>query len=145
VANFIALTVQAYDRNEIISRLSTPVLRIAPRALLVPLVGQMDSTRAEQLEDTLLYGIRDQRARLVVLDLTGAAVFNQRSIERLTEAATAARLLGAEVIMTGVSTRLANSFVQMGMDLGNFRMVGDLQSGIREALHRAGTSASHSS
>lgn len=137
VANLIALAVQGHDRDETIRRLSTPVLQIAPRALLVPVVGQMDRARAEQLENTLLYSIRDQRARLVVLDLTGAAVFNQQSIARLTEAASAARLLGAEVIMTGVSTRLANSFVRMGMNLTNIRMVGDLQSGIREALQRA--------
>src|SRR3989441_1173786 len=81
----------------------------------------------------LLRGIRDPRARVVVIDITGVAAMDANVANHLVLTVEAARLLGASVIVTGLSPEIAQTLVNIGVDLGKMRTVGDLQGGIEEA------------
>jgi rsbT co-antagonist protein RsbR len=116
-----------------IAELSTPVLQIRPGLLLMPVIGVVDSARSRQLTEKLLYAIQDNRARVVVMDITGVAEVDSEVANRLIQAAEAARLMGATPIITGISTGVAQTLVAVGVDLKGLRTVGDLQGGIEEA------------
>ena len=112
---------------------STPVLRVREGLLILPLIGVIDSHRARQLTEQLLKAIRRERARAVVIDLTGVPSMNLTIANHLIQTVDASRLLGARVILTGLSSRAAESLVSIGVNLGQFVALGDLQSGIEEA------------
>jgi rsbT co-antagonist protein RsbR len=116
--------------------LSTPLIPLAEGVLVMPLVGAIDSVRAGQIMETLLQGISAQRARIAIMDVTGIKVVDAQVADALLRAAHAARLLGAEVILTGIGPSVATSLVQLGVDLGEVRTLSTLQSGIAHALRR---------
>lgn len=121
-----------------IRELSTPVLPLVPELLIVPLIGSVDSQRARQLTEQLLKSIRANRARVVVIDVTGVATMDTVVANHLVQAAKGARLLGARVVLTGISRDIAHTLVTLGVDLSELRTVGDLQSGIEEGLRLLG-------
>jgi rsbT co-antagonist protein RsbR len=116
-----------------IRELSTPVLQIRERLLLLPLIGLIDTHRAQLITENLLRSIRANRAKVVVMDITGVATIDSKVANHLIETVSAARLMGASVIVTGVSAEVAQSMVALGIDLGPFHTVGDLQGGLEEA------------
>jgi rsbT co-antagonist protein RsbR len=116
-----------------IRELSTPVLQIRDRLLLLPLIGVIDSHRAQLITENVLKGIRDARAKVVVIDVTGVATIDSKVANHLVQTVTAARLMGAKAIVTGVSADVAQSMVALGVELAPFRTVGDLQGGLEEA------------
>lgn len=116
-----------------LQELSTPVLQIRDRLLLLPIIGLVDSHRARQFTENLLEAIRESRARAVVVDITGVAAVDTAVANRLLQTAEAARLMGARVILTGMSADVARTLVTLGVDLGDLNTVGDLQGGIDEA------------
>jgi PAS domain S-box-containing protein len=120
-------------QQEIIRALSTPVLEVRDGLLMVPVIGSLDSGRAAQLTDNLLRGIRATRARVAVLDVTGVAVVDSRVASHLLRTAEAARLMGAAIIISGVSANVAESLVGIGVDLAALRTVADLKAGLEEA------------
>ena len=142
-ANSIAITVSVgfvrererviRQQQESIRELSTPVLQVCERLLIQPIIGVIDPHRARQLTEQLLRGIRDTRARVVVIDITGVAAMDANVANHLVLTVEAARLLGASVIVTGLSPEIAQTLVNIGVDLGKMRTVGDLQGGIEEA------------
>jgi anti-anti-sigma regulatory factor len=110
--------------------LSTPVLQIRNRLLLLPIIGVLDSERAQQLTNNLLQMIRGKRAKIVVMDITGVAAVDSRTANHLIKTVTAAQLMGCAVIFTGLSAEVAQSLVALGVDLGTLNTVGDLQGGL---------------
>jgi rsbT co-antagonist protein RsbR len=120
-------------QQEAIRELSTPVLPLRPRLLLVPLIGVIDSQRARQLIDALLTAVRTHRAKVVVLDLTAVPIIDSAIAQRLMKAVTAARLMGAATILTGVSTQVAHAMTRLEVQLEGVQVVGDLQRGLVEA------------
>ena len=96
-------------------------------------VGVIDSQRARQLTDQLLRGIRTNRAKVVVIDITGVAAMDATVANHLVQTVEASRLLGATVIVTGLSPEIAQTIVNIGVDLGKMNTVGDLQGGIEQA------------
>lgn len=120
-------------QQDVIRELSTPVLRIRERLLIIPVIGQIDALRAEQLTDQLLASIRSNRAKVVVIDMTGVAAMPPNVAQHLLRTAQACRLLGASIIITGLSRMLADTLVTAGGGLGRIATLGDLQSGIEEA------------
>ena len=142
-ANRIAITVgvgfvQERERiirqqQEAIRELSTPVLQVRERLLILPIIGVIDPQRAKQLTEQLLKGIRTNRAKVVVLDITGVPYIDSPVANHLVQTVEAARLLGAIVIVTGLSPEIAQTLVNIGVDLGKMNTVGDLQGGIEEA------------
>jgi rsbT co-antagonist protein RsbR len=126
------------QQQEAIRELSTPVLQIRERLLLLPIIGVIDSHRARLVTDSLLRAIRANRARVVVMDVTGVATIDSKVANHLLQTATAARLMGAIVILTGVSAEVAQSLAALGIELSKFNTVGDLQGGVEEAEHILG-------
>jgi rsbT co-antagonist protein RsbR len=120
-------------QQEAIRELSTPVLQIRDRLLLLPIIGVIDTLRARLITEGLLRAIRENRAKVVVMDVTGVATIDSKVANHLLQAVVAARLMGARVIVSGLSAEVAQSLVVLGIDLTNLNTVGDLQGGIEEA------------
>lgn len=116
--------------------LSTPLIPVAAGVLVMPLVGAIDSRRAQQIIEGLLAGIAEQKARAAIIDITGVKVVDSQVAGALLQAAQAARLLGTEMILTGISPEVAQTLVQIGADLSGLATRGSLQSGIAYALGR---------
>ncbi len=122
--------------------LSTPLVPIAEGVLAMPLIGAIDSVRAAEIMQTLLEGISRQRASTAILDITGVRVVDTQVANALIDAARAARLLGAEVLLTGISPAIAQTLVALNLDLDDLTTLATLQSGIAHALRaRAAASA----
>jgi rsbT co-antagonist protein RsbR len=121
------------QQQEAIRELSTPVLPVRERLLILPIIGVIDPQRARQLTEQLLAGIRTNRAKVVVMDITGVPAIDSSVANHLVQTVEAARLLGAAVIVTGLSPEIAQTLVTIGMELGKMTTVGDLQGGIEEA------------
>ena len=118
------------EQQEAIRELSTPVLQVRERLLILPIIGVIDPQRARQLTEQLLRGIRTNRAKVVVIDITGVAAMDSQIANHLVQTVEASRLLGATVIVTGLSPEIAQTLVNIGVDLGKMNTVGDLQGGI---------------
>ena len=122
------------EQQEAIRELSTPVLQVRERLLILPIIGVIDPQRARQLTEQLLSGgIRTNRAKVVVIDITGVAAMDATVANHLVQTVEASRLLGATVIVTGLSPEIAQTIVNIGVDLGKMNTVGDLQGGIEQA------------
>lgn len=126
------------EKEESIHELSTPVLQVRERLLITPMIGVIDSQRARQLTEQLLHAIRENRAKVVVIDITGVAAMDSKVANHLVQTVDAARLLGAEVIVTGLSPDIAQTMVTLGVDLSKIISAGDLQEGIEEAERQLG-------
>ncbi len=139
IANTVASSfVQERERiirqqQEAIRELSTPVLQVRERLLILPIIGLIDPQRARQLTEQLLQGIRSNRAKVVVMDITGVPSIDANVANYLVQTVEAARLMGASVIVTGLSPQIAQTLVIIGVDLGKMETVGDLQGGIEKA------------
>jgi rsbT co-antagonist protein RsbR len=120
-------------QQEAIRELSTPVLQIRDRLLLLPIIGVIDTHRARLITENLLQAIRVNRAKVVVMDITGVATIDSKVANHLLQTVSAARLMGAVVIVTGLSAEVAQSLVGLGIELTKLNTVGDLQGGIEEA------------
>jgi rsbT co-antagonist protein RsbR len=121
------------DQQEAIRELSTPVLQVRERLLILPIIGILDDSRARQLTEQLLKGIRRHRAKVVVIDITGVPDVDEDVANSLVQTVDASRLMGASVIITGLSAEIAETLVTIGVDLSKMNTVGDLQEGIEEA------------
>jgi rsbT co-antagonist protein RsbR len=126
------------EQQEAIRELSTPVLTLMDGLLLLPVVGVIDSHRASQMTDQLLQAIHTQRAKVVVIDITGVAAVDSMVANHLIQAVEAAGLLGATAIVTGLSADVAQTVVKIGVDLSRLRTVGDLRGGVSEARRLLG-------
>ena len=125
-------------QSEAIRELSTPVLQIRDRLLLLPLIGIIDSHRAQLITENLLKAIRAARAKVVVIDVTGVATIDSRVANHLVQTVTASRLMGAFAIVTGITADVAQSMVALGIEMAPFTTVGDLQGGVELAEERLG-------
>ena len=121
------------QQQEAIRELSTPVLQVRERLLILPIIGVLDSQRARQVTEQLLRGIRSNRAKVVVMDITGVPTVDSTVANHLVQTVEASRLMGASVIITGLSSEIAQTLVTIGVDLSKMTAVGDLQGGIEQA------------
>jgi rsbT co-antagonist protein RsbR len=139
IANTVAVSfVQERERvirqqQQAIMELSTPVLQVRERLLILPIIGVLDTQRARQLTEQLLKGIRTHRAKVVVVDITGVPSVDETVANHLVQTVDASRLMGAGVIITGLSAEIAQTLVTIGVDLSKMDTVGDLQGGLEEA------------
>jgi len=109
------------------------VVRLAEEQNYHSLIGVIDSQRAKQLTEQLLRSIRNNRAKVVVVDITGVPTIDSTVANHLVQTVEASRLMGASVIITGLSSEIAQTLVTIGVDLSKMNAVGDLQGGIEEA------------
>ena len=122
-------------QQEAIRELSVPVLQVRDGLLILPLVGMVDSSRARQLIENLLTAIRDHRAKGIVIDVTGVPVVDTAVANHLLQASEAAKLMGATVVITGISAAMAQTLAGLSATLPNARTVVDLQEGL-EVIER---------
>jgi len=139
VENFIR------SREEIIRQqradmleLSTPVIKVWDKILTLPIIGTLDSRRAQMMTEALLQRIVDTGSTVAILDITGVRTMDTLVANHLIKTVTAARLMGARCILTGVSPAIAQTMVQLGIDLSQITTRAQMSDGIRLALEMIG-------
>jgi len=129
------------SQEDSIRELSTPVLKVRERQLIVPIIGIIDTQRARQVTESMLKAIRDHRALVVVMDITGVPMVDSKVANHLVQSVEAARLMGSVVVITGLSPEIAQTLVALGASLPNVKTFGDLQGGMEEAEKMLGLAA----
>jgi PAS domain S-box-containing protein len=145
--NFLMSRSTVFDITELrrieavaIAELSSPLLTISDRAVLMPLIGTVDSMRAQLIMQSLLEGISKSKVDVAILDVTGIAVVDTHVADALIRTARAAKLLGAQVVLTGLQPEVAQALTVVGVDLRDIVTRGSLQSGIAYAMQAPASS-----
>ncbi|MCW8195102.1 STAS domain-containing protein [Proteobacteria bacterium 005FR1] len=139
IDTYIAAHVETVTRHkEAIRELSTPVIKVHDRVLLLPVIGTVDTHRAQQIMETVLLEIVEEQAKVMIIDIAGVAVVDTRVADHLIRTTKAIRFLGAEAILTGISPNVARTVVQLGVDIGEIQTTNRLADGIELALHEIG-------
>jgi len=136
---YLAAKLDALERHQAaIRELSTPVIRVYDRVLLLPLVGAIDSHRANQVMDSVLTQVGQTQAKVIIIDIAGVPVVDTRVADSLIKTTAAVRLLGAETILTGITAQVARTIVQLGVDVSAMHTLSRLADGIELALSLVG-------
>jgi rsbT co-antagonist protein RsbR len=128
---------------EMLAELSTPLIALNDQVLVMPIIGVMDQQRAQGLLTTLLEGIKNQRAAVVIIDITGVPRLDTQVVYILIHAGQSVQLLGTQVVLTGMRADMVQELVTMGIDLGEIVTRSTLQSGISYALEQAARHPRH--
>jgi rsbT co-antagonist protein RsbR len=134
-ANQAALVEQ---QRQTISELQTPVIQVWQGILALPIVGSLDTARTQEMNEALLDKIIETGSEIVILDITGVPIIDTAVAKHLLESVAAARLLGAEVLIVGLSTRTAMTLVHLGLDLAGVTTRTTLAKGLELAFNRLG-------
>lgn len=126
------------QQRQTISELQTPVIQVWDRILALPIVGSLDTARTQEMNESLLQKIVDTGAEIVIVDITAVPVVDTAVAKHLLETVAAARLLGAEVLMVGLSTRTAITLVHLGVDLSGVITRTTMAKGLELAFGRLG-------
>jgi PAS domain S-box-containing protein len=125
-------------QKQAILELSTPIIPIFDQIIVMPLVGSIDTDRAQDIMRALLSGISQYHAKIVILDITGVPLVDTGVANHLNKTVMAARLKGTQTIVTGISDAIAETIIELGIDWGDIETLRDLQSGLHGALNRMG-------
>jgi GAF domain-containing protein len=123
-------------QRDMLAEMSTPLIPITDRLMVMPLVGAMDTDRAEQAVETALRGVQAQKAQVVIVDITGIKNISTNVSGILIRMAQALHLLGAQAVLTGIRAEVAAGLVSLGVDLRGIVTRSTLQAGIAYALSR---------
>ncbi|RMH70038.1 MAG: STAS domain-containing protein [Gemmatimonadetes bacterium] len=126
------------EQQALMLELSTPVIQIWEGVLTLPLIGTIDSRRADQVMENILQSIVDHKAQIVILDITGVPLVDTEVANHMIKTVEAVRLLGAECIIVGISPQIAQTIVQIGIDLTGVITRSTLQRGLLEAFEHLG-------
>ncbi|MEQ8978657.1 MAG: STAS domain-containing protein [Deltaproteobacteria bacterium] len=133
------------ERDEIISRqreevleLSTPVVEVWDRILVLPIIGVLDSSRTQQVMETLLEEIVKRESEVAILDITGVPAVDSVTAQHLVKTVSAARLMGTRCVISGVRPQIAQTMVTLGVDLGDIETQSSLRSALAFAIERMG-------
>lgn len=118
-----------------LQELSTPLIPISDRVVVMPLIGVIDSTRAQQIMQSLLRGVEERGPAVAIIDITGVPIVDTQVANALVNAAKAVKLLGAQVVITGIRPEVAQTIVALGVELHGITTRRTLQSGIAFAMH----------
>lgn len=120
--------------QEILEMATVPIVQVWDGIVLVPLIGTLDSARTQQLMERLLQHVADTGSPVAVIDITGVPTIDTQTAQHLIETISAVRLLGAEVVLTGVRPTIAQTLVHLSIDLANVITRSSLSAGLRRAL-----------
>jgi PAS domain S-box-containing protein len=118
--------------------ISTPVIQVWDGVLAAPLIGTLDSGRTQQFMERLLHRIVETNSPVALVDITGVPTIDTQTAQHLIETVTAVRMLGAQVVLTGVRPALAQTLVHLGTDLSGILTRSSMSSGLRVALELLG-------
>jgi rsbT co-antagonist protein RsbR len=139
IDTYVAANLEAIGRHQqAIRELSTPVIRVHDRVLLLPLVGAIDSHRAQQIMETVLVQVVDSQAKCIIIDIAGVPVVDTSVADHLLKTTAAVRLLGGQTILTGITPQVARTMIQLGLDVSAMHTVSRLSDGIELALQLVG-------
>ncbi len=125
-------------QQQALRELSTPIIPVMEGIIIMPLIGGIDSARAQEIMRAVLTGISEHQASVVILDVTGVSLIDTGIVNNLNKTILAARLKGARTIVTGISDAVAEAVVDLGIDWGTVETLRDLQTGLRVALGQLG-------
>ncbi len=143
----IGLAIDAYisareerllHQQQALRELSAPVIEVWEDVLVLPLVGTMDTQRAQEVTEALLQGVTDKDAQVAIIDITGLPVMDTATANHLLKTVRAVELLGASVIVTGVRPAIAQTIVSLGIDTSTLTTKARLSDGLRAALELTG-------
>lgn len=126
------------QQREDMMELSTPVIKVWDKILTLPIIGTLDSRRAQMMMEALLQKVVDTGSTIAILDITGVKMMDTLVANHLIKTVTAARLMGARCILTGVSPAIAQTMVQLGIDLSQITTRAQMADGIKLALEMIG-------
>ncbi|PYS32774.1 MAG: transcriptional regulator [Acidobacteria bacterium] len=139
IDTYIAAYLETMTRHQAaIRELSTPVIKVHDRILLLPIVGTVDTQRAQQIMETVLVQVVDQQARVMILDIAGVPVVDTRVADHILKTTAAVQLLGAQSILTGISASVARTVIQLGVEITRVHTRSKLSEGIELALSIVG-------
>lgn len=121
------------EQQDALRELATPILSLRESLLILPLVGVVDSERARQITDDLLHAVTRDRARVVVVDITGVPAVDSMVANHLIQTTDAARMMGATIVVSGISTENAQTLVRIGVDPNRLNTIADLRGAIEWA------------
>jgi rsbT co-antagonist protein RsbR len=132
-------------QSQTIRELGTPIMPVYEGVLVLPLVGILDSYRASQVMETLLEAISSYQADIVIIDITGVPLVDTSVANYILQAARAAKLVGAQVILVGIGSEIAQTMVHLGVDMHDIMTLANLQEGLQYAFEQLGISMVHRS
>jgi rsbT co-antagonist protein RsbR len=136
---YIAAYLETVTRHQAaIRELSTPVIKVHDRILLLPIVGTVDTQRAHQIMETVLVQIVEQQAKVMILDIAGVPVVDTKVADHILKTTAAVQLLGSQTILTGISASVARTVVQLGVEITRMHTRSKLSEGIELALSIVG-------
>src|SRR5215468_124870 len=135
IDTYIAAYLETMTRHQAaIRELSTPVIKVHDRILLLPIVGTVDTQRAHQIMETVLVEVVEQQAKVMILDIAGVPVVDTKVADHILKTTAAVQLLGAQTILTGISASVARTVVQLGVEITRMHTRSKLSEGIELAL-----------
>jgi rsbT co-antagonist protein RsbR len=135
IDTYIAAYLETMTRHQAaIRELSTPVIKVHDRILLLPIVGTVDTQRAHQIMETVLVQVVEQQAKVMILDIAGVPVVDTKVADHILKTTAAVQLLGAQTILTGISASVARTVVQLGVEITRMHTRAKLSEGIELAL-----------
>lgn len=117
-----------------LKELSAPLIPVFEKISVMPLIGTIDTERAKLIMENLLNGVIEHRSEVVLIDITGVPVVDTMVAHHIIQASEAVRLVGAKCILVGIRPEIAQTIVNLGIDLGNFPTKNTLKNGIEAAL-----------
>ncbi len=135
--NAITKTIIA-EQGDALMEMSTPVTEVWADILMLPIVGVIDSRRSMEIMNTMLSKIAETRAHVAILDISGVAVIDTAVANHLIKVTRATRLMGCECLISGVSPAIAQTMVELGIDVGTVRTTATLQDALGMAFHVTG-------
>jgi anti-anti-sigma regulatory factor len=124
--------------ERLIRDLSAPLIPITQGILVLPLIGSIDSVRAQQVMESMLQGVESHDAEVVIIDITGVPVLDTSVANHLIQMTSAAALLGARSVLVGIMPSVAQTLVELGVDLSSITTRNNLQGGVEYALRLQG-------
>jgi anti-anti-sigma factor len=135
----LALSEQRQEASRLVDLLdevSTPIVPVYDGILVLPLIGAIDSRRSNAITERLLQSIIQLRAHSIIIDVTGVPIIDTAVAQHLIQTVQSAQLLGTQVILVGINPEMAQTVVQLGINIGSLITLSNLQSGIRYVLRR---------
>jgi anti-anti-sigma regulatory factor len=120
--------------ENLVRQLQTPILQLWDDVLALPVIGMVDSRRSQEMMETLLGEIVNHRCKYVIIDITGVEIVDTRTADHFVKVMKSAELLGTRCVMTGIRPAVAQTLVELGVDLSSIRTLRNLEEGLRDCL-----------